>query len=188
MKPAKKQFVGLAFAMVLLIAVITSVHVWRQNHSPEHTMQVIDHINTVQEIEAATDYLTPTGKRILLSAAQRAKSKKPSTTKILSKQIGTDKCSFQVSNIDSDGSTVIADCVLVKQGPYWKFDDIWVESIAGRQADMMISFMIDHPYQAALTMVWQNPEVGVQYAQKLVTYFVAGFKIGQTIGAIAACF
>ena len=58
---------------------------------------------------------------------------------VLSKKIGSRESMFRASIEDPDGTSLV-DVILVKQGLQWKFDDIWVESIYGKRADMPMSY------------------------------------------------
>jgi hypothetical protein len=184
-----KKVLFLALTVLIVTASCWYGHyrkVWAYNHSPEHTMQIIDQFRTLQDVEAAGDYLTPTGKRLCIAVIQDAKSNDSSKDIILSKQLEPDKCIFRVSTTFPDGGSVIMNVILLHQDSQWKFEDIWVDSIKGKRTAMMMSYIMDHPYRAKMMMVWQNPEMGVEYAEEMVKYFTVGVKIGELLHVITA--
>ena len=76
--PVKAKVISAVSAAVLLLATSIYVHhqheVWAYNHSPEHTFAVLDQIHTLQDLEGASEYLTPIGKHLLSQTMQSPKS------------------------------------------------------------------------------------------------------------------
>jgi hypothetical protein len=178
------RFRVFAIGVALIIGLLICQVAWRHYHNPDHTFQVLDRIESARDVEVASGYLTPTGKHVLLKSLE-ASSGKPSKTTVLSKQIERRKATYRVSIQDSDGTSLV-DFILVKDTFQWKFDDVWVESVQGKKADMLMSYVVDHPYKAAGTMMLQNPELAWSFTVKLVQNFLVGYRIGQLLAAVAA--
>jgi hypothetical protein len=174
----KKTFVIALMLVALTVVALT----WRHYHSPEYALSVIDRACDKRDLTICENYMTPTGKKVLSASLATADSTHSSNYTIESIQKTSSDYRERVSTPGDKGPTEF-ELVLVRANGKWQFDDVYCIQWEGYKMEFNASFGIDHPYKATIQMVYKNPNLQLQMAEKFLEGFKDGLEIAESLRA-----
>lgn len=143
----------LAAASPLVYLTIRWVSRSQHRARPEYALEVINQIQTREDLERNADYFTPAGKELFqwLLAQRGDRPMSNSNDKYAQPIIRGDTCDIAVRSEDGTASATYR---LIKTD-HWRIHDLYVNEAEGKNVGIWLSYAKDHPYATAWTLLWR---------------------------------
>ncbi len=143
--PLRTQRIVVASAATFIALVLVIVIVrWYHHSQPGYVLEVLDGINSREELRQANDYFTPQGESVLLWGMDKRGDKPPSNEKMVydAPSFTGNECTIAFHTPVGTGS------IRLLKPDHWRFHDIYVEKLGDKEVGLWVSYMKDHPYGA----------------------------------------
>jgi len=139
------------FTACILICVFFAYQ-YHHRSTPKYVLEVMDRVNTPDDVQRYSTYFTPQGRDVLLWLMQK-NGDSPSSG---------NKMSYSEPIINGDVCDIPAKCastvltIRLRRNGHWQFDDVYYASGHDRKIGLWISYVKDHPVLTYLKLNWRD--------------------------------
>lgn len=151
--PRKARQIGI-IAMAILMAwfCASSIIQWHHRSQPTYVLEILDRVNTPEDIQQYDAYFTPQGKAILTWMLAKANNRPSSGAK---PAYSEPLISGTTCDIRGCQDKVFFTIRLTKTNR-WQFHDIYIDTVENTRVDMWVSYMKGHPWTTYWKINWRD--------------------------------
>jgi hypothetical protein len=136
---------------IIVAAAAAAVAAFVLYHSqPAYVLEVLDGINTSEEVQQESDYLTTQGKDILVWIIEQRGDKPASDVKAVYSEpvVNGTMCDIPFQTKDGTGT------IRLLKTDRWRFDDMYIDKVGDKNVNLWVSRIKDHPIGTWWKLHW----------------------------------